>query len=355
VIALFLGFFYLSDQWRSVIGIFLVNCWVFLAAYLLWGFPERVPLSVLGPLGWMSISAASVYMCWLAVYYGIMLNLSSELQKEVARHIETARRLHQANELAEEANRAKSIFLAKMSHELRTPLNAVIGYGELLLDEASDRLSQRAIDLSRICTAGKHLLSLVNDVLDLSNIESNRIELRSERFDLHDFADALLATAGRLAAEGDNRLVVECDPNIGTAETDPTKLRQVALNLLSNAAKFTKGGVIRFSLRRDRKSAGDWIEIVVEDTGIGISEADLPKLFQNFAQATVSTSNRFGGTGLGLSLSQKLCGLLGGGITVTSTPGHGSRFVVRVPAEVPDSQAGQEPAAETALARPLAA
>jgi signal transduction histidine kinase len=344
VISLFLGFFYLSDKWRLVILLFSLNCAIFVTAYLWWGFPERVPVSVLGPLGLVSITAASVYMCWLAVYYGIMLGLRSELQREVVRHLETAKRLRQANELAEEANRAKSIFLAKMSHELRTPLNAVIGYGELMLDEASDRSSQKAVDLGRICTAGKHLLSLVTDVLDLSNIESDRVELRGERFDLATFVDALVTTARPLADEGDNRLVIQCDPGIGTAETDPTKLRQAALNLLSNAAKFTKGGTITLSATRDTKPAGDWIEIAVEDTGIGISASDLPKLFRNFAQATLATANKFGGTGLGLSLSQKLCGLLGGGITVTSTIGHGSRFVIRVPAEMaPDTQTAQEP------------
>jgi signal transduction histidine kinase len=353
VISLFLGFFYLSDRWRVVVGLFMLNCALFLGAYLLWGFPERVPLSVLGLLGWMSISAASVYMCWLAVYYGIMLSLRSELQKEVARHVETAKRLQQANELAETANRGKSIFLAKMSHELRTPLNAVIGYGELLLEEAADRSSQKAVDLGRICTAGKHLLSLVNDVLDLSNIESNRIELRSERFDLRGFVDALVATARPLAAEGGNRLIVDCDPLIGVAETDPTKLRQAALNLLSNAAKFTRKGVITLSVHRDRKTVGDWIEIAVEDTGIGIAASDLPKLFQNFAQATIATSNKFGGTGLGLSLSQKLCGLLGGGITVVSHLGRGSRFEIRVPAAVP-SEAHAAPGRDLAKDRPAA-
>jgi signal transduction histidine kinase len=361
VISLFLGFFYLSDRWRIVVLLFMLNCSLFVAAYLVHGFPERVPLSALGPLGWVSITAASVYMCWLAVYYGIMLWLRSELQREVARHLETAQRLRQANQLAEEANRAKSIFLAKMSHELRTPLNAVIGYGELMLEEASDRSSQKAVDLGRICTAGKHLLSLLNEVLDLSNIESNRIELRSERFDLVAFVEALVTTARPLADEGENRLIVHCEPAIGEAETDPTKLRQAALNLLSNAAKFTKRGTITLSVRRDRKPAGDWIEIAVEDTGIGISEEDLPKLFRNFAQATLGTANKFGGTGLGLSLSQKLCGLLGGGISVTSTVGHGSRFVIRVPAEMaPDNQGAQELAVDKSLqvagvGQPLAA
>jgi signal transduction histidine kinase len=191
--------------------------------------------------------------------------------------------------------------------------------------------------------AGNHLLALVNDVLDLSNIESNKVELRSERFDLGAFVDALAATARPLAAEGHNRLTIECDPALGIAETDPTKLRQAALNLLSNAAKFTKNGTITLSARRDRKPAGDWIELAVEDTGIGIAPSDMPKLFQNFAQATIATASKFGGTGLGLSVSQKLCGMLGGGISATSVPGRGSRFVIRVPAEVTtDNHVGRE-------------
>jgi signal transduction histidine kinase len=343
VISLFLGFFYLSDRVRLIIPIFTIDFLVFISAYFSLGFPERVPVAALAPLGWISITAASIYMCWLAVYYGIMLRLRSELQKEVDRHLETAKRLREVNQLAEQANHAKSIFLAKMSHELRTPLNAVIGYSELLLDETADRSSQKAMDLGRICMAGNHLLALVNDVLDLSNIESNKVELRSERFDLGAFVEALAATARPLAAEGHNRLTVECDATLGIAETDPTKLRQAALNLLSNAAKFTKNGTITLSARRDRKQAGDWIELAVEDTGIGIAPSDMPKLFQNFAQATIATASKFGGTGLGLSVSQKLCGMLGGGISVASVPGRGSRFVIRVPAEVTaDNQVGRE-------------
>jgi len=187
-------------------------------------------------------------------------------------------------------------------------------------------------DLKRINSAGRHLLSLVTDVLDLSKIESNAMDLKLETFDLAGLIEEVIANARPLVQRRQNRLVVKSGENLGMLQTDQTKLRQAALNLLSNAAKFTENGTVTLDVRRERKPAGDWVQIEVRDTGIGIAAENLGKLFQNFAQATATTSVQYGGTGLGLALSQKLCALMGGGIAVTSELGRGSTFTIRIPA-----------------------
>ena len=274
----------------------------------------------------------------MAIYYAHMITVRSELEREAERHRETAVRLRAAKDMADEANRAKSIFLAKMSHELRTPLNAVIGFSEILLDgvELDGKNGRKKADLERINSAGKHLLSLVTDVLDLSKIESNHIDLKIAQFDLNEMVREVVATVGPMVAENGNRLVVKCPPGLGMVSTDQTKLRQAALNLLSNAAKFTQEGTITLSVQRRKRQAGDWIELQVQDTGIGIAESEVGRLFQNFGQANGSTSSKYGGTGLGLALSQRLCALMGGGISVSSELGQGSCFTLRVLAWMPE-------------------
>jgi signal transduction histidine kinase len=352
IVSLLLGFFYLSDRSWLVIGLFACNIGVFLAAYCLWGFPQQVPLSQLTTVGWISILSATVYMSWMAIYYANIMSMRSELERETERHRATAIRLREVKEQADIANRSKSIFLAKMSHELRTPLNAVIGYSEILLEnvepDAGDR-SRRA-DLERINAAGKHLLSLVADVLDLSKIESNSIDLKIERFDLRDLVSDVVTTTQHLAVEKGNVLSLTCIGQLGIVSTDPTKLRQVLLNLIGNAAKFTERGQIALSVRRDMKSGGDWIELQVRDTGIGLDRAQIGRLFQNFAQATPATARTYGGSGLGLAISQKFCALMGGAITVTSEPGRGSCFTVRVLADLSEEGADGAEAATANLA-----
>jgi signal transduction histidine kinase len=272
-------------------------------------------------------------MSWMVMFYANIMSMRSELERESERRAATVIRLARAKELADAANRGKSVFLFKMSHEFRTPLNAVIGYSEILLEDVEiSGASQRKGDLERIRAAGKHLLSLVTDVLDISKIESNLIELKNETFKVASLIDDIVSTCRPMVTTGQNRLVVQCPAELGSATTDQTKLRQAALNLVSNAAKFTKGGTIVLSAARERRASGDWIEIRVSDTGIGLSKEELARLFENFAQASTETSRKYGGTGLGLAISQKFCALMGGGIAVTSEVGHGSVFTICIPA-----------------------
>ena len=348
LVALLLGFFYLGDRPLLVLGLFAGDLLAFYAAYKIHGsFIERVALDHLTTVGWISIFSATVYMSWMAIYYVGTIALRSDLEREAERHRSTAVRLRQAKDLAERANLSRSIFLAKMSHEFRTPLNAVIGYSELLLENGQDTGAdeQKLTDLGRINAAGQHLLALVTDVLDLSRIETNSIEMSVESFELGPFIEHVASTAQPLMTQNSNDLIIKPVGDLRSITTDQTKLRQVILNLLSNAAKFTNEGAITVTVRREEKPGGDWVELRVEDTGIGIAEADLPKLFQDFGQVSASTSGKYGGTGLGLAVSQKLCALMGGGITVSSEAGRGSCFVVRLPAVLSIEEAPEKEAA----------
>jgi signal transduction histidine kinase len=231
----------------------------------------------------------------------------------------------------ETASQHKSQFLASMSHELRTPLNAIIGLTEMMVTNAVRFGTEKALEpLRRVNAAGTHLLSLINEVLDLSKIEAGKLDLNSEPIHLPRLIDEVIGTAGQLAEKNQNRLVVEAQENVGALEADPLRLKQILLNLLSNACKFTKEGEVALRVRKVADGR-DWVELAVADTGIGLTAEQQAKLFQEFTQADSLTARRYGGTGLGLALSRKLARMMGGDVTVTSEPGKGSVFTVRLP------------------------
>jgi signal transduction histidine kinase len=229
------------------------------------------------------------------------------------------------------ASEHKSQFLASMSHELRTPLNAVIGLTEMMISNAARFGTEQALEpLRRVNAAGSHLLSLINEILDLSKIEAGKLELNPERVDLARLIDEVIGTAGQLAEKNQNRLVVEAQENLGALTADSMRLKQILLNLLSNACKFTKEGEIALRVHKVADERG-WVELAVADSGIGMTAEQQAKLFQDFTQADSLTARRYGGTGLGLAISRKLARMMGGDVTVASEPGKGSVFTVCLP------------------------
>ncbi len=238
-------------------------------------------------------------------------------------------------EAADTANRAKSQFLANMSHELRTPMNAIIGYSEMVIDEATDLGLQNSVgDLQKIQAAGKHLLALISDILDLSKIEAGRMELYPETFDVQGMIRDLVSTIQPLVDKNSNQLAIEVEPGVSSMHTDLTKVRQMMLNLLSNACKFTSGGVIRIGVRPEIVEARAWVIFQVADSGIGMEQDRVSKVFEAFTQADTSTTRKYGGTGLGLTITRKFCEMMGGDIAVESTIGVGTTFTIRLPAGV---------------------
>jgi signal transduction histidine kinase len=258
-----------------------------------------------------------------------------DLQRNSVLLEERTHQLELARDAAEAANSSKSQFLANMSHELRTPLNAIIGYSDLLIEEAEDLDAQDLVpDLEKIRSSGKHLLGLINDVLDLSKIEAGKMEISLETFEVGEVVAAAAAMVRPLIEKNGNVLELKVDEHLGSMHADLTRVRQILLNLLSNASKFTSNGSVTLTATREEARGRDWIVFAVRDTGIGMTPEQLSRLFRPFTQADPSTTRKYGGTGLGLSITQRLSRLMDGTISVVSEPGMGSIFTVRLPAEV---------------------
>ncbi len=259
--------------------------------------------------------------------------------QDITKLRQVERELRAATEAAEAANRAKSVFLANMSHELRTPLNAIIGYSDLLQEEAVAReWPELAIeDLGKIVAAGQHLVALIQDILDIAKIEAGKMRLLVERFSAADLVAEVASTVAPLMDANSNRFeVTGTDEDLGEMRIDRTKLCQVLINLLSNAAKFTEGGEVRLEVARQTLDGTDWLSFAVCDSGIGMSPAQIEQVFGEFVQAHSTTTRTYGGSGLGLAISRRFCNLLGGEILVESKLGTGSVFTVRLPAVVPE-------------------
>lgn len=349
-----LAFFYLgpSPKLRLLaLSQFIVN---FVAFFLLYYFhppaANDTPLPSLQGLGLVSTIAAAAYVSMMALYYARIVASGAELEGEMRGHLATAAALRKATAEAERASAAKAEFVANMSHELRTPLNAVIGYSQMLLEDAAEKNdAQTLADLERIHSAGQNLLRLVTEVLDLSKIEAGKMELAPSSIRV---ADLLKHLADKHRAALDlrgNALTVECPATVGVVMWDSTRMGQAIGQVLNNAIKFTENGQITLAARREPGEAGDDIVIDVRDTGIGIAPEVLPALFETFTGAHDATTSKYGGRGLGLTLSLALCQLVRGSITAQSAPGKGSCFTLRLPAN-PVSTAGDEPRADLAAA-----
>jgi signal transduction histidine kinase len=260
--------------------------------------------------------------------------LESSVKQRTAEFDALMREAQRARDAAESANRTKSTFLANMSHELRTPMNAIIGYSEMLIEEVRESGRPDLIpDLEKIHIAGRHLLDLINDILDLSKIEAGKMVVYCETIDVESMLRDVENMVIPLAEKNNNLLEVTLGEGLGTMHSDLVKIRQTLNNLLGNACKFTKNGTVRMSVSRESRTGRDYLVFSVADTGIGITPEQKQKLFQPFTQADASTTRKYGGTGLGLAISRRFCEMLGGEISVESAPGKGSTFTVALPAE----------------------
>ncbi len=293
-------------------------------------FPA-VDMQMLQGPGILSMMSAAAYVAMMAIYYANILASQVDLENEVRLHKETALELRHTAEAARRSGAAKSDFVANMSHELRTPLNAVIGYSQMLMDDALIEGDQEtADDLDKIQAAGQHLLRLVNDVLDFSKIEAGKMEVSSDRVNFSNELQALAEAKSGSITKRRNTLSVKLDPNLGYGHADWSLVKKVLEHILDNAAKFTENGEISLTAQR----LGPNLKIEIADTGAGIPEEDVPHLFNAFRVVGNETSSKYGGAGIGLALSGKICDLLGGKITVQSVLTRGSIFTISLPVEV---------------------
>jgi signal transduction histidine kinase len=336
-VSLLVGLFYQSRRMGLVLSLFAASVASFFIILLFRAQPMTMSVEAMQQLSWVSIALAIVYMAFMGLYYARITASRAELEQESERYRAASVELEKTRLLAERVSRNRSLFFSKMSHELRTPLNAIIGYSEILIEDCEDDPNcnqQRKADLGRINSTGKHLLSLVSDVLDIDHLEHDATTVEPTRFTLGQLRDDVTAAALPLVEGNGNMLVVDCPMPSETVSTDQKKLRQMLINLLSNAGKFTSNGTVTMELWVERDLADDRLHAAVRDTGIGIEPDVLPRLFETYMQADAATYNRFGGTGIGLALTRKFAVLLGGEVTATSPPGEGACFTIDIPSEL---------------------
>jgi signal transduction histidine kinase len=329
-----LALFYVgaSPRMRLVaLGLFGVNLGAFLYLYNVIGHPvSAMPVSAVQSLGLVSTIAASIYVAMMALFYANALASQVELEAEMREHVAKAVELRRAAKEAERAGAAKGDFLAKISHELRTPLNAVIGYSEMLLEDMSENDKHTAGDIQKIHSAGHFLLKLVNEVLDLSKIEAGKMEVHVEPVDASKLIELIGERYRPLARQNGLSLVTHCDPTIGTITTDPAKLEHALGQLIDNAIKFTSQGEVSLTAVWAENKSGE-VAFSVRDTGAGIAEERFGSLFEQFNLRADTSSSKYGGTGLGLALSQKISRLLGGDISFESKLNVGTCFTIQIP------------------------
>lgn len=346
-----LAFFYLPERRTRIVVAMLiaVNLALFNAAYSMFGFVETVAAQSLVTLGLISTLCASAYVSMMALYFASIVSSQGELEREVLRHLSTENMLREATGQAQRALKARAEFLAKMSHELKNPLNAIIGYSEILIEDLGEsqvqRKSQKAQDLNSIKVAGYRLMSLIDNLLELSRLEAGRVPLRTESIEIEELLQTLVLRARPGIEARGNRFVINA-PAAGRIEGDMQKLLRVFEGLLDNAAKFTRGGEISLSatLRRDSWS------VTVRDNGAGIAPERMGSLFDTFGLADGETSSRYGDeVRLGLPLAYRYCRLMGGDLAVASVPGQGTTVTVSLPIHPPVQQPQTEPQAPVAL------
>jgi signal transduction histidine kinase/CheY-like chemotaxis protein len=340
-----LAFFYLPTRKTRII----VSCLIFIniAGFsfysIRYGFTgSNIPVDELSGLGMVSTFCAGVYVSMMALYYANIVAWQSELELEIQRHLATTRQLRAATDEAERAMQAKSEFLAKMSHELRTPLNAILGYSEMLLDE-SDEADDKTTDLKRIHGAGKKLLGLINDLLDLSKLEAGKHDFHPKAFDLTEFLGEIATDWQAAIAENDISFDVDHADDHQIIINDAPKLRRTIDNLLDNAMRFARGGRVTLSAR----VVGDRLLLMLEDNGSGIGAERIATIFDGLVSSNSETSSKYEESpGLGLALGRRMCRLMGGDLSVESERGHGSRFAISVPARyTPSRDAAVDPIA----------